>query len=82
MLYRQLKNHKIHLTGKETTEYDAGSGVIMIPDPNSKIFVHWLSDKGAVRSTFTMTYDTEIRDRVKLINGLSSPVNIHVIKLS
>lgn len=82
MLYRQLKNHKIHLKAKESVDYDAGEGVIMIPDSNTKIYVHWITDKGRIRSTYTMTYDTEIKERVKLINGSNTDTDIHVIKLT
>jgi len=79
MLYRALKNSTIKMNGKETVEFDAGEGVVFVPHPNSKIYLHWLTDSGKMRQTYTMTFDTKVTGKVKLINGLDNPTSIHVI---
>jgi len=81
MLYKQLKTQTIHLAAKESREFDAGTGVVLVPQPNSKVFIHWLTDSGKMRSTFTMTYATQIFEKVKLINGLNEPTDINVIQI-
>jgi hypothetical protein len=81
MLHRALKNTVISLSGKETLEFDAGTGVVFVPQQGSKIFLHWLTSKGSIRSTFTMTYPTWVEGKLKLINGLDAPTTVHVIQL-
>jgi len=80
MLYRILTTQTIKLNPKETRNYDAGSGVIMIPEVDSKIYVHWLNGD-RLRSTLTLSQSSEIREQVKLINGLDTPAIINVIKI-
>jgi len=82
MLYKSLKHHNIQLEPKAKVEFDAGDGVILVPPTESKIFIHWLNDKGQLRNTFTMTFDTQITGKVRLINGLDKPATIHVIQIS
>jgi hypothetical protein len=81
MLYRSLKNNTINLDSKQTIEFDAESGVVFVPQAESKIFLHWLTSKGSIRSTFTMTYPTWVEGKLKLINGLDAPTTVHVIQL-
>jgi hypothetical protein len=81
MLYRALKNNTINLASKETVEFDAGEGVVFVPHPNSKIYLHWLTDSGKLRQTYTMTFDTRVTGKFKIINGLDSPTSIHVIHI-
>jgi hypothetical protein len=81
MLYRALKNNTINLGSKETVEFDAGEGVVFVPQPNSKIYLHWLTDSGKMRQTYTMTFDTKVTGKLKIINGLDSPTSVHVIQL-
>jgi hypothetical protein len=82
VLYQPLKNYTIKLDPKETKDLDAQTGAILIPSPNSKIFLHWLTDKGNIRSTYTMTYATRVEGKLKVINGLDATTSIHVIQLS
>jgi hypothetical protein len=81
MLYRSLKNNTINLDSKQTIEFDAGAGVVFVPQSGSKIFLHWFTSKGNIRSTFTMTYPTWVEGKLKLINGLDAATSIHVIQL-
>ena len=81
MLYRTLKNSTLKLDSKETIEFDAGEGVVFVPQPNSKIYLHWLTDSGKMRQTYTMTFDTKVTGKLKIINGLDSPTSIHVIHI-
>jgi hypothetical protein len=81
MLYRALKNNTLNLGSKETIEFDAGEGVVFVPQLNSKIYLHWLTDSGKIRQTYTMTFDTKVTGKLKLINGLDNPTSVHVIQL-
>ena len=82
MLYQPLKNHTIQLGPKESKELDAQLGVVLVPQSNAKVFLHWLTDSGKMRSTYTMTYATRVEGKLKLINGLDATTSIHVIQLS
>ena len=81
MLYRALKNHTIQLGPKDSVEFDAGLGVVFVPQPNSKIFLHWLTNSGKLRQTYTMTFATRAEGQLKIINGLDNPTSVHVIQL-
>lgn len=81
MLYQSLKNHFITLSPKEEQELDAGLGVVLVPQSGAKVFLHWLTESGKMRSTFTMTYPTRVEGKVKLINGLNVQTAVHVIQL-
>jgi hypothetical protein len=81
MLYRPLKHHVINLDPKGSTELDAQNGAVLVPNSNSKIFLHWLTDSGKIRSTYTMTYATRVEGKLKLINGLDATASIQVIHL-
>ena len=80
MLYQPLKTQTIKLAPTETQEYNAGSGVVFVPQPASKIYLHWMAgDK--IRSTFTMTYATRVEGEFKIINGSGKETSIMVIPL-
>jgi hypothetical protein len=81
MLYRALKYTIINLDPSATAELDAQTGVVLVPNPNSKIFLHWLTDSGKMRSTYTMTYATRVEGKLKLINGLNATTSVQVIHL-
>ena len=81
MLYQALKNHFIKLGPQEEYELDAGLGVVLVPQSGAKVFLHWLTESGKMRSTFTMTYPTRVEGKVKLINGLNVQTAVHVIQL-
>jgi hypothetical protein len=81
MLYRALRNNAINLSSRETLDFDANTGVVFVPQCGSKIFLHWFTAKGNLRSTYTMTYPTWVEGKLKIINGLDSPASINVIQL-
>lgn len=81
MNYRALKNHWIKLDPKQETEIDAKEGTVLVPPPNSKVFLHWLNDKGKLVSTYTMTYPTQVQKKVKLINATANQISIQAIEL-
>ena len=82
MLYLPLKNYTIQLSPKDSTELDAQNGVVLVPQSSAKVFLHWLTDSGKIRSTYTMTYATRVEGKVKLINGLDVQTTVHVIQLA
>jgi hypothetical protein len=82
MLYQALKNHFITINPKESQDLDAQNGVVLVPQSGAKVFLHWLTDSGKIRSTYTMTYATRVEGKVKLINGLDTQTSIHVIQLA
>jgi hypothetical protein len=79
MLYKQLTTKQIQLVGNAVLDYDFGEEAILVPSPNCKVFLHWLTDKGNIRSTFTMTYATRVEGKVRLTNGLDKEVVIQVL---
>jgi hypothetical protein len=81
MLYQPLKHHVIDLGPKDTVELDAQTGAVLVPSTNSKVFLHWLTDSGKIRSTYTMTYATRVEGKLKLINGLDTTTSVQVIHL-
>lgn len=79
-LYKQLHVDTIDLGGRAVLEKDFGDdGAILIPTGKTKIFVHWITDKGNVRSTWTMTYASKITGKVRLTNGLDENNRIQVL---
>jgi len=81
MLYRALKTNIIRLGSKESKDFDAQSGVVFVPQSDSKIFLHWLTDSGKLRQTYTMTYPTRVEGTVRVINALEKSTQIQVIHL-
>lgn len=81
MNYKPLKNHFVKLAPRAEELLDTGDGAVLIPGPDSKIFLHWLNENGKLVSTFTMTYATKVQNKIKMINGSSKPVTVHVIEL-
>jgi hypothetical protein len=70
----------IKLGPKEQLDQDFGEdGAILIPNAKSKAFLHWLTDKGNIRSTFTMTYATKVVSKVRIINALDEELVIQVL---
>jgi hypothetical protein len=69
MNYKNLKNYPINLTAREIKEFDADSGVIFVPQTNTKIFLHWMTDTGKIYATHTLLYPTLVQNKLKIING-------------
>ena len=73
MLYQPIKTHSILLETNETREMDAGSGLLLIPEDNSKVFLHWLNgDK--LRATYTMTKATKVETLVIMMDRAKTPL--------
>jgi hypothetical protein len=79
MLYKQLQTKTIQLGSRSVLDYDFGEASILVPSPNSKVFIHWLTDKGAIKSTFTMTYATKVSGNARLTNAKDTQVDIQVL---
>lgn len=79
MLYKQLTTKQLQIGGNSVVDYDFGEESILVPSPNCKVFLHWLTDKGNIKSTFTMTYATKVSGKVRLTNGLDKEVVIQVL---
>ena len=83
MLYQPLQTQSLHLAGRASLDgVDCGECAVLIPNPKSKIFVHWLTEKGNIRSTYTMEYATQIEGTVRLINGLDKETDVLLVKLA
>lgn len=83
MLFLQLKTKRIQLNSKEQQEFDFGKdGAILVPNLDSKVFIHWISDKGNVRTTFTMTQPIKVFEKVRIINGGPNQVDIQILNES
>jgi hypothetical protein len=81
MLFQALKHNTVQLPAKGEHILDAQNGVVLVPQPNSKIYLHWLTDSGKLRQTYTMTYPTRVESKLKLINGLDTPTSVQVIQV-
>jgi hypothetical protein len=81
MNHKALKNHWIKLDAKSDIEFNAAVGTILIPPENVRVFLHWLNDNGKLVSTHTLTYSTQVRNKIKIINPNAFPVSIHAIEL-
>jgi hypothetical protein len=81
MRYQALKHSKIKLAGKADSKIEAGTGVVLVPQEGSKIFLHWLNDSGKVVATYTLTFPTRVEGSVKAINGLDKETSIQIIEL-
>ena len=70
----------IKIGPKDQIEQDFGEdGAILIPGARAKAYLHWLTDKGNIRSTFTMTYATKVVSKVRIINALDEDLVIQVL---
>ena len=81
MRYKALKNNYIKLEASKDTLLDAGDGVILIPEKDAKIYVHWLNDSGKITTTCTVDYATLVTQKVKLINAQNNQIQIHCIEI-
>ncbi len=79
MKYIPLKHKIINLGPSEQIEIDADQGLILIPNDNSKIYIHWKNAEGKLVSTYTMTFPTKVEGKVLLINGLKTSTQVKTI---
>lgn len=77
MLYQAIKSYSILLETTETREIDATTGLLLIPEDNAKVFLHWPNgDK--LRASYTMTQPTRVYERVRLINASNRTIEIKI----
>lgn len=69
MWYKELNNNQIKLKAKEELEFDAGTGTILIPMTEARLFLHWYNDKGKMVSSHQLKFSTLVTNKVKLINS-------------
>lgn len=79
MKYLAMKHKTVRLDSKAQTEIDAGDGMILIPDEDSKVFLHWKNDSGKLVTTYTMTYPTKVEGKFTAINALDKVVQIRTV---
>jgi hypothetical protein len=81
MRYKALKHQTLKLEAKAQLDFDASNGVVLVPETDSKVFIHWLNDNNKLLATYTMTFPTQIVGQVKLINALDKQTQIKVIEI-
>ena len=81
MLYKSLKTTKLQLGAGGVIQWDCGTGVVLVPQSDCKIFAHWHTDKGNLRSTYTITGATRLEGLVQLANALETEVIFQVVHL-
>jgi hypothetical protein len=69
MNYQTLKNYPVKLSAKETREFDAGTGVVLVPQGSAKTFLHWVTESGKIYATHTLAYPTLVQNKLKMVNG-------------
>jgi hypothetical protein len=80
MKYSALKNRYVTIE-KELVITAGPNGSVLIPDSNTKLFLHWLNENGKMVATYTLTFPTMVHDTLKLINSSSNSVRVHMIDL-
>lgn len=81
MLYKSFKTTKLQLDSGSVVQWDCGNGVVLVPQSACKIFAHWHTDKGNLRSTYTITGATRLEGLVQLINALDTKVIVQIVNL-
>lgn len=81
MNYRALNSTYLKVPKKSELEYDAGEGTVLIPLSDDKVYLHWHNLNGKVVSTYTLTYSTLVKNKLKIINNSSNEIKIHAIKI-
>jgi flagellar hook assembly protein FlgD len=81
MKYQALKHRKIKLANKDTSDLDAKDGVVLVPQDDSKVFLHWTNENGKLVNTYTMTFPTRVSGNLKLINGSNKEITVQIIDL-
>ena len=80
MLYQALKPYSLLLEASETRDLDAGVGLVLIPEDNAKVFLHWLNGE-KLRASYTMSRATKVYERVRLINASNRTIEIKVVDI-
>ena len=79
MKYLPMKHKSIVLGPKGQLDIDASLGMILVPEENSKVFLHWKTPEGKLVTTYTMTFPTKVEGAFTAINALDKPVQIRTI---
>lgn len=82
MTYYRIPNTRyLRLKANEEIEFNAGISSLLIPQPNSKVYLHWYKgDK--LSSTLTLTHPTIVENELKIINGDTGNVTLQAIKIA
>jgi hypothetical protein len=81
MLYKSLKTTKLQIESGGVIQWECGTGVVLVPQSACKIFAHWHTDKGNLRSTYTITGATRLEGLVQLTNALDTEVIVQIVDL-
>lgn len=82
MTYYRIPNTRyLRLKANEEIDFDAGYATLFIPQPNSKIYLHWYKDN-KLASTLTLSQPIVAEHELKIINGDSSNTSLQVIKIA
>lgn len=79
MNYKPLKNQFLKLAPKGELVFDAGTGTVLVPPADTKVFLHWTNENGKLISTYTLAYSTLVQNKFKIINGSDKAISIHAI---
>lgn len=82
MNYKPLKNQYIKLGATGQIDFDAGTGIVLIPPADTKVFLHWSNENGKMIATYTMNYATLVQNKLKIINGSDKAISIHTIDIN
>ena len=82
MLYQSLKTTPMRLEGRAVLQWECGNGVVLMPQNECKIFAHWHTEKGKLRSTCTITAPTRVEGLVLLTNALDTDALFQLVHLS
>ena len=81
MLYQSLKTVPIQLGAGAVLQWDCKKGVVLKPQTECKLFAHWHSEQGKLRSTYTITDTTRLEGLVLLTNALDKETQFEIIHL-
>ena len=82
MLYQSLKSTPMRLEGRAVLQWECGKGVVLMPQNECKLFAHWHTEKGKLRSTYTITSPTQIEGLVQLTNALETEALFQIVHLA
>lgn len=81
MTYQPLTNYYIKFQKKQSVDFDANTGVVLVPPKNMKLYVQRFNSNGLMTASHEIIYATRISGAVKLVNASPCEVDLHVIQL-
>ena len=81
MLYQSLKTTPIQLSAGAVLQWECGTGVVLMPQNDCKLYAHWQTEKGKLRATYTITSPTRLEGLVLLTNALDTTALFQVVHL-